>query len=424
MRRVLAGLGFAGAALLLLQAPACSSSGGPASDGGSNPPAQVCLALDAGLPLVAAWQGVDAGPEGEPLERFTEDFYEAFCDGISRCAPFASYLISNCLEQLRSTGVYSGVTECGPDAIGLACEVTSYDLTEVATHVQAVGTGLSYDPQSAAACLAAPWTACWTWETQAVQPQACDSVFAGLIPDGGACQFNVECIDGTCVSAGEMCGGTCAPPSPPVGAYAGGRFCAYGAGCANGGLCDGVTCRGSLQAGDNCAEVGYFGCAPGLFCDNTGTCQLQVVQGGTCLYDPKQDNVFVGPDLRGLCQPGLVCQGEALLSDGGLLPGTCEPPARIGEACAELANDEVKHVSGCVLGAVCSCGVCVPPPTSGRCADGLTPCLPFVSACDYVDEGTCVAVSSYGSCSNGQQCTTGYCQESTCTQAPGEACPF
>ena len=73
--------GFGVALLLVLQGTGCTSTTEP-TDGGLE--GVVCLPLDAGLPAVASWRGVDAGPNGEPLANYLEDYYSAFCDAISR----------------------------------------------------------------------------------------------------------------------------------------------------------------------------------------------------------------------------------------------------------------------------------------------------------------------------------------------------
>ena len=208
------GLGLAVASLFLLQAPACSSSSST-PDGGSNPPAQVCLPLDAGLPVVVAWQGVDAGPDGEPLDEFLDDYYAAYCDAESRCVPFASYLIATCLNQLHAAGTWYSYPQCRQSAFGLECESQGYDLTVVAQQVASAGLGeaLSYDPHAAAACLAVPWS-CVYGGPDILFPLACSAAFVGLVPDGGACDFSSECQEGNCVPAsGDSCVGTCGAPA-------------------------------------------------------------------------------------------------------------------------------------------------------------------------------------------------------------------
>ena len=419
-------------ALLLLPAlflHACTPSNAP--DGG----AAACLALDAGLPLVPEWLGVDAGPAGEePLVRFANDYYTAFCDGWSRCYPFAHYLVQSCVEQLQATGAWTTPPECAPvvNAGGIGCSSQSVDLSSVAADVAAVGLPLpapelSYDAQAAAACLAAPWTFCLPLSQSALEPPACASVFVPLIPDGGACSFDLACIGGTCATQGESCAGTCVPQTPPPPYQPGsGDYCVNGAGCGDAGLvCDGVYCRLDAGVGASCQPGGaFFQCGPGLYCaGDAGSCQPQLPQGASCLYDPAVENAFLGVDLTGLCQSGLVCQGEALLTDGGLRPGMCQPPATLGQACTDLQPDELEHRSGCMAGAVCSCGVCVPPPVSGSCADGTVPCLPGVSACDYLHSGSCLPLSSFPTCWNGQQCASDYCEGSSCVPTPVSSCP-
>lgn len=425
MGSVVAGFGVA---LLLLLGTGCTSTTEPADGGPDGGPAGVvCLPLDAGLPAVTAWRGVDAGPDGEPLERFAFDYYSAFCDGMSRCFPFEPYLIPNCVEQLQSFGIWVAPTLCGPIFAGTVCSSEGLDLTSIEADVAAVGTGLSYDSNAAAACLAAPWTLCPERYNDVSTPPPCGAVFGGLVPDGGACEFDLECAVGACSRPGGGCAGMCAPPStppPPVVVHPG-SFCAFGAGCGEdaGLTCDGQFCRGDAGVGDLCGPhpfYGFYQCSAGLFCDPaSGSCQPQIAQGGACLT-----GFLNQPDEFGRCAPGLACAGEASLVDGGARPGTCQPPAHLGGPCVEILPDELEHTSGCVVGGACSCGVCVPPPTSGACADGWTPCLLDVSACDYVGAGSCLPLSSFGSCSNGQQCTNGYCASGTCTDNPLlDACP-
>lgn len=425
MRGRVAGLGLAAVLLFLLQAPACSSSSST-GDGGSNPPAQVCLPLDAGLPVVAAWQGVDAGPEGEPLDEFLDDYYAAYCDAESRCVPFASYLIATCLSQLHNVGTWNAYPQCRQSAFGLECvSQGDYDLTVVAQQVAAAETGetLSYDPHAAAACLAVPWS-CVYGGPDILFPLACDAAFVGLVPDGGACDFSSECQEGNCVPAsGVSCAGTCgAPNSPAPPVPQPGSFCGFGLGCGtdSGLFCDSdyLQCRGDAAVGEPCDDFGFYRCAKGLFCDSTQTCQPQAALGESCL-SPLEEFPFIGPDLTHRCATGLVCQGEGVLTDGGVRAGACQPLSQLGEACADLAADELEHLSGCVAGTACSCGVCVPPPSSGKCADEATACLPYVAACDYAVSGMCLPLSSFSRCMNGQQCATGYCTDSeTCDTVP------
>jgi hypothetical protein len=410
-------LAFGIAVALVLQSVSCTTS----SDGGGSPDGGTCLPLDAGLPVVVPWLGLDAGPSGVPLGAYANAYFAAWCDGMSRCLPFDSYLVPTCVEQLMSYGAWTSPTECAPNDIGLGCEAMSFDFTNLVASVAAAGSGVAYDAQAAAACLATPWPVCSIFDEGVIPPPACNAVFTPLVPDGGACQYDFECVGSNCVlDGGPACAGTCGPPLT-IGFGMGSR-CAYDAGCGTdiGLTCDGLYCRGDAGVGASCADVGFFGCAPGLFCDTPGTCQPQIAQGGSCLYIPPGENTFLGADLVGRCQAGLLCEGEALLTDGGLRPGTCQPFARLGEACVELASDEVEHLSGCMAGGVCSCGVCVPPPTSGRCADEWTPCLPYVSACDYLDAGTCLPLSSFPTCWEGQQCASGYCDGLMCTPTPTE----
>jgi hypothetical protein len=413
-------------ALLIVQVSGCSSAS-TSPDGGASD--QVCIPTDAGPPSWPIWTGVDAGPDGEPLERFLGDYYSAFCDAQRRCLPFAGYLVPACIEQLEASATWSSVPECRHTVEGVECESLSYDLSTLPLQVADVGRGLSYDAQNASACVAAPWSTCLYAGRQVLLPEVCYSVFGPLVPDGGACQFDSECTTGSCAPAGPgTCAGTCAPPAGPpitVVPHPGG-YCVYGADCGSdaGLVCDGLFCHLDAGVGANCDDVGFFGCAPGLFCDTSGTCQPQIAQGGSCLYG-LDENVFLGADLIGRCQTGLVCRGEALLTDGGLRPGSCEPLAELGGPCAVLAADEVEHLSGCMAGGVCSCGACALPPTSGLCADEWTPCLPFVSACDLGGTQTCRPLSSYGSCFDGQQCSTAYCDGETCSAPPVDVgCPL
>ncbi len=395
MRTTVLSIAMAGLALAL-QASGCTSTGdsdaGPTINGG------VCLPLDAGLPVVAPWLGVDAGPGGEPLEEFANDYFEAFCDGMSKCIPFESYMIPACVEQLRTTGVWS-YTECSQIPLGLACQGICEPIAANLLGLVGLGdAGFSYDPELAAACLSAPWTACAAYSSGegVIPPPACSSVFA--------CEDSFQCADGVCVVDAGSC-----LPVPPLRP---GSLCTYDAGCgSDGGLtCDGVYCRGNASLGTSCADLPIFGCAPGLFCNQLSqTCESQLAPGGAC-----SSGSYLGPDIFPDCQSGLICRGQALLTDGGTRLGSCQPPSRLGESCVELSPDEVQHISGCVVGDVCSCTVCVPPPSSGPCADGLIPCLPGASACDFSDAGVCQPLESFKSCMNDQQCATGsYCDDFT-----------
>jgi hypothetical protein len=428
-------------AATVLAAPGCScgtelgepdggGTDGGGTDGGSDggPPdaGEVCLsAVDLGG---LTFDGLDAGSTGIPRDQFLAAYALAYCDALARCYPFDRSLVGDCAATLPDASwIPSPICNQAPGSV--SCRATLFDLSSLRARLQAPA-GVGYDPAQAASCLARPWP-CGDQSDQAVVPRACDRVLRPLVTDGGACELDGQCISGTCTRAnpGLSCGGSCAPGDvPPEEIYLGSR-CGEDGGCgADGGLvCDGLTCRRAAGAGAPCGA--NMDCGPGLVCPMSSfRCTTPVPRGGACADDfMLLASGSLGPGtswFEGQCEPGSLCVGEQAQPDGGVSPGTCQPPSRAGEPCVAGDRTGRVHETGCVLGLVCSCGVCAPAPLSGACGNGWVPCRPHQAACDV--DGVCRPVSSFSHCYFGQQCASGYCDMllNACSTPPAAGfCP-
>ena len=127
------------------------------------------------------------------------------------------------------------------------------------TVVAAVKRGtVKYDAESARVCLDAFTTDC----ADLVEPAACDNVFRGTVPAGGACVTGAECVDG----------GRCLEPDTCTVACCVGTCEAVGAPIAIGGACD--------------FPSSSTPCVDGAFCANDRTCTARRPVGAACQGAP------------------------------------------------------------------------------------------------------------------------------------------
>jgi hypothetical protein len=278
---------------------------------------------------------------------------------------------------------------------------------------------------------------------------ACD---AGLFCPEGACvpfvALGEACVDGTACGAGGAAGG------PAVDCVAG--VCRTliddGAVCDDVDRCrtDCTTCRpddvdGTLRClphGEDGAPCGgTVDCRHGFICDAGGhRCIPGNDEGGPCttIDDCRDETLACGADGR--CIPrgtaGEVCDPAV---PSACREGRCVVTDADGPRCSLGTVLDGCGVDGdCVAEAVCVCGTCAPPPTSGPCSDGRrcgagfscdgTRCQPapgIGDACDALacddglfcaQDGQCAAAGEAGAaCIAGSACASGDCTDGRCT---------
>ena len=149
---------------------------------------------------------------------------------------------------------------------------------------------VKYDGVKMAACLDAfNAQSCDTWKNPGMasptDATACDGALTPLVPAGGACQQDGDCITGTCdggdsgTVTGTPMDGTCAPMSTMPAPVATGASCAS-APCASTDYCDSttVTCQKVKAAGESCdpSSSTSDSCASGNCNTTTGKCSCYV----------------------------------------------------------------------------------------------------------------------------------------------------
>jgi hypothetical protein len=270
---------------------------------------------------------------------------------------------------------------CGGAESQTACESTTF-LAESAgarTVVEAVKRGtVKYDGESARICLDALTIDC----ADLVEPAACDDVFRGTVPAGGACVTAVECADGgrclepdTCTVA--CCVGTCEAVGAPIAIGGACDFpfsstpCVEGAFCANDRTCTarrlvGAACEG---AADECLEPAVCLYRP----DGSGeTCTVISTEPGAACIPGANFGCGRADETcnatTSLCTkraaPGAPCQtyGDCVgyaYCDAAV--GTCKLRPTLGQACDNNTD------AWCVGGLICPNGVCAEPAPGAAC---------------------------------------------------------
>lgn len=308
---------------------------------------------------------------------------------------------------------------------------------------------LAYDAAKAKACVDAVTSSGCSGDEKNAADEKCVGVLTGLVPNGGACKDNSECMAGYCDlgNNGPGCMGTCKP------FVAAGMKCdPSGVACVDHYYCDDatMTCLALHKSGDKCAPGT---CESGLHCLNyqaampaadggapdsgvpekLGTCGLAAL-GQPCsnfldgstncmagLYcDDASDNPICATPVAagkacespGACANGLSCTGLTYDSQTFAVTkqGTCSPWADVSKPCDPTANggNGCPYDTNCdmtsktctaagVAGYDCS--------NDGYCRDGLycdgtgkcSPAVPFGAACtpptgndpDPCHDGTC-----------------------------------
>jgi len=268
---------------------------------------------------------------------------------------------------------------CGGAESQTSCESTIFLAQDsgVLTVVQDVKRGtIKYDGASARVCVDAITTDC----ADLVEPAACNNIFRGTVPAGGACVVDTECVDrapclkpDTCTTT--CCAGTCQAAVAPVAIGGACDFtlptpCVAGAFCANDGTCTarraaGAACQG---ARDECLDPAVCLSLPG----GSETCTVISTQpGAACVPGAnfgcaRQDEICNATTSlctkRGL--PGAACTtygdcvGYAYCDTAA---GTCTLSPTVGQAC------DVNNGVFCLGGLSCQNGVCSEPTVGMAC---------------------------------------------------------
>lgn len=262
----------------------------------------------------------------------------------------------------------------------------------------------------------------------------------GQVADGAACQWSTECSNGAyCDVTTSSCGGVCrrGPVTAPGTAFdacpagtvlLGGKCLTPGGEGTSCGVRDGVllgvcgqdtwcdteagtahgTCKRVSAEGEACDDAIGTLCGWSLFCRD-GRCQKAQDEGGACTAP--------GTGRRGAveCREELFCDGDLRQA------GSCRPKREAGESCRHALECDT-HME--CIGARPMEGVrgtCQPPPREGEscaeraCGAGL--------ACSSTT-GKCVATVRLGEpCADPDACyTSGTCVDGTCRPVGAQSC--
>jgi len=235
-----------------------------------------------------------------------------------------------------------------------------------------------YDGQAAARCLAGYDKLACSFSGQADIPalvRTCAQVFAGTVPNGGACLDAAECVSQSCDLEG-----------------------------CNGKTCCAGTCQDKIVAGGSCQANGSV-CVDGTYCHYQGPnsdaiCTPFVASGQPCLAGDQ-------------CAAGTACLADA----ESTTPGMCGKPPAEGERCPVGICDSLLDVCDATS------KTCVRRAAVGAsCAAG--PACVTYATCDATS-GVCVAQPGVGDSCDGSSCLLGLaCTNGICT-APTDtpACP-
>jgi hypothetical protein len=239
-------------------------------------------------------------------QSFAEKFAAESCEAAAPCCDPAGYPRSTtCASDLRDS------------------------LTEYIAELD--GLQVRYDGQAAADCVAAAAAFASSCEATAEEGEmeACNRVFVGLVPEGAACERDVECAgDGDCNQ--DTGSGRCV--------IEGGRHLNQGEPC--NGSCDGNACSISVGGSAGSPVVqgeGYCYRSDGLYCSEGRVCELLGGSGAGCTSSEG-------------CVDGTYCD---------FLAAQCAPRRKDGESC--LFSEEC---------------------ASGRCAGDVPSmsCAPYASS--------------------------------------------
>lgn len=216
------------------------------------------------LLVLAFLGGCGTSPEGVRLPVVGEAYGRAYCNRVFTCCTEAEIA-----ARYGGAGlVFSDEPSCVTRLGGAFANEFVYDVT----NAEASSRG-RYHPDRMAACLERLRNlSCAEFSTTSVLPRCIPAPVEGLVPDGGSCDHDFQCISDYC-QGGNHAGtaGTCrAPPGP-------GELCPDPT-CADGLYCDGseqpLICKPLLPDG--------AGCVCDLECTSRSCNGVDATGGGTC----------------------------------------------------------------------------------------------------------------------------------------------
>lgn len=355
--------------------------------------ALACLAL-AGAPALGCGSTDEAG------DGASDDADSDTSGGTTSGAATSPGPVASLDDLLRELAVIACRTDCSERA---AFEfVFDVECLEIYTLVyDSLGASLrrsldagttSFDTPAAQRCVdELSATACGT--TPVVS--ACDEVFVGQVPLGGACTESGECAGSAYCEDTLACPGTCVASLPE------------GAACAEGGEC---------ETGFACSAEGVCGAlkATGEPCENGSECQTHYCDddASSCAEPPPLFVKAVGEP----CQFPYECERNLYCPLDGVAEATCTPAPQPGEPCQASGLK-----TACTDGSYCApesdgdTGICVVEvPVGGSCTESMQ------CGTGICDGGVCVKYSAIGGpCVTDERCF-GVCQDGVC--APEPAC--
>jgi hypothetical protein len=201
--------------------------------------------------------------------------------------------------------------------------------------------------------------------------------------------------------------------------------------CCEAGANPGVCC--GLPGSQTCCRDPKHCCKDQLCCEESETCcgtQESPVccESGTSCCGPG-----CCPDEQLCCEGNCCAPGECCV-DGSCVACDCDPPCSTEncEVCTEVSSGVFDCVTSCTGGQVCCGGVCqeccgdADCPEGEVCVDGTcqSDCDPPCTGCDVCTETSPGVKECVSSCTGGQLCCTGVCQEccvdADCTPPAGE----
>jgi hypothetical protein len=380
--------------------------------------------------------------------------------GAGTCAADEYCVEGTCRKAAVAGGAYDWETELAHAicSLWIRCGISSLDengcvavelvkdAQDLANLSEGVRTGrIRFNEDKARACFqAARNSACSRSDKNSFQKSLfdCLTVFAGTLPEGGACVEDLECGGSdcrkNCSGSDACCLGTCGPSSgplptmlpPPMGL---GASCFDDSGCVQGG-CSGGTCRNLVPTGGACTSAEE--------CDGLAD---------ACIDSKCTPPARVGQACNGfsyVCAEGTDCRGtdgartcqalrkinESCTSDSDCLVGRCVAGSS-GSVC-RVSNMAVAPCRGGTTGAA-DAGVDAtvagdvfpaPTPDAGLAADRPPSDSPDTAAgdgCDYKTcnkccvAGKCVDSLTDTTCSTGTYTNGSYCMNCADT---GQAC--
>lgn len=317
-----------------------------------------------------------------PADQFGAEFGAAACDAVEACA-----------GPVVSDVFFSAQGGCD------AAFVATYRNALLPLVNQGVARGtIVYSPSAARACLDALEANPCTLTNNGAAAVACQDVWQGTQPAGGACSLNEEC------GVDQFCAFNMACPGACQARRTSGQTCVEERHCAAGLTCTDGMCVAPPMAGVACEGLG--GCSLGLICSG-GQCRqssevLIANEGQAC-------HLQMGP----LCREGLSCVVDMVGAGGATY--VCRAPAAAGAEC------RLGLPAQCPVGQACSetnlmrldfDGICAPAPsTEGAACDTITGCATGFRCTD----AACVRVRENGdTCTGGGQCASGVCTGGVC----------